>query len=134
MKIFNNKARFILVYMLVLLCGASLAHAASFKNLKVTKIADGETDNQDKYKKYNAGYAEINSMSNEGKEYYMWIEKSTGTNVSNTKAFKKPCSSNLIYNRPVHITSGYRAHLNISTVLTTFASCKFSGYWTPNQY
>ncbi len=122
------------VMFMFILVGSSIVNAASF-NITATKLLDGETAHINKIAGYHAGSATVSTMSATGKSYHMWIEKgSTGTNISTAKEFSAPCSGTLIYDRPVHVTEGYAAKLNISTTPTTFATCTFTGSWTPNSY
>lgn len=133
MKKFKKSILATLLFTLVL-AGVTAVNAETFEVI-VTKLEDGESLKVNKIAGYNAGQVIVKKMSNQGKQYVMWIEKcDTGANVSPQVGFSSPCSKTLVYQKPVYISQGYNAKLNISTALTTFDSCTLSGTWTPNSY
>lgn len=123
----------ILALMMFLLVGVTTTvKAATFSNLYVTKLTDGESRS---YK--SAGYSHadvtISSMTNSGKAYEVWIEEdATGYNITGSTGFSSPCSMDLYYKYNSYVNSSLWTRMNISTSVSNFDSCYFTGTWTPN--
>lgn len=122
-----------IVFCAVVIVATSAVSAASYPfSVEVTKISDGETSLQQKKEGYGHASMIVSGNTNSEGVYEAWIEKSTGTNVSNTAVFSGHGASVMTYNKPGYITEAYKAKLNISTSLTNFSKASISGTWDPN--
>jgi len=128
----KKKGLFLLIAVLVISISTTV-YAGTFSNLKVTKLVDGETPTETKYKGYTEALIEINYMSQTGKNYEVFVEHETGYNVTAKKTIDSPKIIQIAYDRGLFDNSTFKAKLNITTAVNNFTTGYFSGKWTPNH-
>lgn len=129
----RKKIRAIMITMMVLVGGlTTTVQAATFSNLVVTKLVDGETKTVSKYEEYTEAIVNVTYMSQAGKDYTVFVENEFGINTTFATAFNAPCTIRMPYNRPVYSEGAFEAKMNISTAINNFTTGSFNGSWTPN--